>query len=146
MDAQTENVLVNIMQEERRSLLQYVRDSFPWTTSEEGDALDRLRAIIGEERCVMGELARFLQRRRITPPPFLSYPASFTTINYAALDHMLPLLAAEEDRASARLEQGLKTSTDPEARALIQKILDLKRHHQKVLQSLADAHPDAVTR
>jgi rubrerythrin len=140
-DAPTEAVLQDIVRRESRSLLQYVADAFPWTTEEERGVLATLRQLIDEERQAAGDLARFMTRRRLELPYIGAYPAEFTTINYVLLDHLLPLLADEERRAVAALEKGLDALRDPDARARVQNVLDMKRRHLQTLDKLVATHP-----
>src|SRR4051794_12372552 len=89
IDDNTNRILQDIVQREGRSLSQYVRDAFPWTTSEEHSALVQVRQLVDEEGRAAAELARFLQRQRRTMPPLGSYPMNFTDINYISLEHLL---------------------------------------------------------
>ena len=141
-DAPTEAVLQGIVRRESRSLLQYIADAFPWATEEERGVLATLRQLIDEEHQAAGDLMRFMTRRRLALPYIGAYPAEFTTINYVSLDHLLPLLADEERRAVAALEQGLDALHDPDARARVQEVLDMKRRHLQTLDKLAAAHPE----
>jgi hypothetical protein len=146
LDARTQSRLQELLRRESRSFLQYVRDSFPWTTSEEKAALAQLQTLIEEERSATTALAKFLARQRIPLPYLGSYPVAFTTLNFISLDHLLPMLADTERRAIADLESDLASFPDAECRHEVQKILDLKRQHLKTLEALAIAHPETVAR
>jgi rubrerythrin len=146
IDARTYAVLQDIVQRESRSLLQYVRESYPWITPEEQDVLAKIQAIIEEERQGAGELVRLLQRRKLPPPYVGSYPTSFTNFSFVSLDHMLPLLAANERQGIDQLQRDIQSVSDAEIKELLQGILDKKRQHLEVLQSLTAAHSgSAVT-
>jgi len=51
-----------------------------------------------------------------------------------------------ERRAAADLERDLSNLGDPEARALVQKMLDMKQQHVKALEALADSHREPALR
>src|SRR5260370_37450263 len=92
MDASTAAILQSIIARESRSLLQYVRESFPWTTMEEQHVLAALNQLTAEEQQAAAVLGRLLFRRRRQTPYVGPYPVAFTNINYLSLDHLLPLL------------------------------------------------------
>src|SRR5947209_16586882 len=146
MDVQSQRILQHIVRREGRSLLQYMSDAFPWTTLGEGEVLARVQQFVKEERDSVARLVRFLQRRRVTPPYFGAFPMSFTTLNFITLDHLLPLLVRAERKAIAELEHDLAFLTDPEARQLIQDMVEMKRRHEKTLEELAAAHPEPAAR
>ncbi|HLJ95808.1 MAG TPA: hypothetical protein VKU02_21710 [Gemmataceae bacterium] len=143
-DPKTQARLQAILRRESRSLLQYVRDSFPWTRPEEKEALAQLQTLIGEEQPAITAFAKFLVRNRIPVPHLGSYPVDFTTLNFVSLDHLLPMLVDAEDRCIRDLENDVITLTDPDSRAEIQKLLDMKRQHRKTLEALTTAHPESV--
>jgi hypothetical protein len=146
LDARTQTRLQAILRRESRSFLQYISDSFPWTTSEEKNALAQLRTLIEEERNATAAFAKFLVRHRILVPHLGAYPVAFTTLNFVALDHLLPLLADAERHCIADLENDLASFTDSACRQEIQKLLEMKRQHLKMLEGLAAAHPETVLR
>ena len=146
LDAGTQTRLQQLLRRASRSFLQYVGDSFPWTTLEEKDALAQLQAIVEEERAATARLAKFMERHRVPIPHLGPYPVAFTTLNFVSLDHLLPLLVDSERGAIAVLEGDLAGFTSAECRQEVQKILDMKRQHLKTLEALALAHPEAVLR
>src|SRR5262249_37599782 len=127
-----------------RSLLQYLADAYPWTRNGDDEALGQLRQLIQEQRDAALSVARFLQKNRVTPPYLGAFPMAYTDLAYIALDHLLPKLVEEERRAVAELERAVGNVPHLDTRALVQKILDLKRGHLKALEALAAAHPDPV--
>ena len=140
MDDRSCSLLEDIARRENRSLLQYVRDAYPWITPDEREVLAQVRVMIEEEQQGVGDLVRFLYSHH-RPPPYLgSYPTSFTSLSFVSLDHLLPLLASHERQELARLQREVELLTDPEAKALIEKIIANKRRHLEALQSLAAAH------
>ena len=140
MDDLSYSLLEDIARRENRSLLQYVRDAYPRITPDEREVLAQVRMMIEEEQQGVGELVRFLYSHH-RPPPYLgSYPTSFTSLSFVSLDHLLPLLARHERQELARLQREVELLTDPEAKALVEKIIANKRRHLEALQSLAAAH------
>lgn len=140
IDVPTAALLQNILRRESRSLLQYVSEAFPWTTVEERGALANLRKLITDEQTAIAELARFLIRQRVGVPHLGAYP-DFTAINFVTLDFLLPMLADHQNKAIAVLERNLAQVIDPDARALVEKILTMKRQHLETLKSMAAPHP-----
>jgi rubrerythrin len=140
MDDRSYSLLEDIARRENRSLLQYVRDSYPWMTPDEREVLPQIRIMIVEERQGVAELVRFLYSHR-RPPPYLgTFPTSFTSLSFVSLDHLLPILARNERKELERLQVEVDLLTDLEAKALVQKIIANKRRHLEMLQSLAAAH------
>lgn len=146
LDARAQNRLQEVLRRESRSFLQYVRDSFPWTAPEAKEGLAQLQTLIEEERCAIAAFAKFLARQRIPVPYLGAYPVAFTTLNFVAFDHLLPILLDSERRGIADLENDRASFTDAECKREIQKLLDMKRQHLKTLEALAAAHPDVVMR
>jgi hypothetical protein len=131
-------VLEGIIRREGRSLLQYVSEAFPWVSAGTDGALTELRRLTAEERDAVGALTRFLARRRHTVPYLGAYPMAFTTMNYVSLGHLLPRLLEHQRRALAALEADRQALTDAEARAEVDKVLEMKRKHLQTLEALAD--------
>jgi rubrerythrin len=140
-DKPTFAMIESIFRRESRSLLQYIRDSFPWTPKGEQDVLAQVHQMADEQRAEAATLAQFLARKRHTVPYSGSYPTSFTTINYAALDYVLPRLVADEQRGVAQLEKDLAGVNLEEAQRLLTALLEMKRQHLKRFEELAAAHP-----
>lgn len=146
LDAETQTRLQDILRRESRSFLQYIRDSFPWTTSDETKALAMVQALIEEERSDIAAFAKFLVRHRIALPYLGPYPVAYTTQNFVSLDHLLPMLVSSQRQAIANLEEDRTPFMDPDSRQEIQKLLDMKRQHLKTLEALATAHPETAVR
>ena len=137
IDPQSRAVLQGLIQRESHSLLQYVCEAFPWITPDEQEALDRLQQINQQELQAMGVLARYLFKHRIVPAALGSYPMNYTTINYTALDHLLPLLIDYQKGRIAELQKDLAKINDAEARQHVEQFFDLKRHNLEVLEEMA---------
>src|SRR5437763_1875711 len=105
MEPAAAQALQAIVMRENRSILTYVGDAFPWTTVRDSNSLDRLRGLVRAETQAVADIGRLLQRQHVPPLAFGSYPASFTTINFLSLKHILPRLAAFERESIAILER-----------------------------------------
>jgi hypothetical protein len=143
VDVRTENLLQNLLRRESRSFLQYLADSYPWTTPDDNDALAELQRLVEEEREALALFARFLTQRRITPPHLGAYPVEFTTCNFVSLRHLVPMLVRQQRQAVADLERD-QASLTSEFRDQVQLLLDCKRRHLRTLESLAAPHRQAV--
>lgn len=144
MDSLTQSLLEDTVRRESRSLLQYVRDAFPWTSAEERAALAEIERMIDEELRGAALLMRLLQRAHVPPPYIGPYPMEFTNINYLSLDHLMPQLVARQRQAIADLERDVLSMLDEEARTLVNKVLDKKRQHLAALEKTTARQPEAV--
>jgi hypothetical protein len=143
IDPQTQALLQDILRRESRSVLMYVAEAYPWTTSTQTTALVTLQQLIAAEKEAVSHLGQFLVRHHV-PLPFLpSYPAHFTTINFLALDYILPRLIEHERSSITDLERSLHAVKDSTARVEVEKLLDLKRRHLTQLEELTSAQPQA---
>ena len=131
--------LDEVVRRESRSLLQYLTDSYPWTRAGADEALGKVRELAHVERDAVGGLRRFLTRRQHVVPVMGSYPASFTTMNFVSLDYLAPRLIEDQRRLLAALERDRAALADAEARAELDRLLDVKRHHLHALEALAPA-------
>lgn len=138
IDAASRALLLNLVRSEGRSLLQYVGESFPWTTAEEKAALDRLQGIVEQEREALTRLVRFLARQRIAGTvPLGPYPMEFTNINYISLDHLLPMLVGSQRQRTQAVETQSKSISDPDCRQQIADYVAVIRGHLTALEELA---------
>ena len=64
IDARALALLQDVLRRESRSLLQYVREAFPWTTPEERELLAKLRQLTDEERAQLDKDRAALQGRQ----------------------------------------------------------------------------------
>ena|SRR5207302_9769120 len=145
MDAATQTIVENIIRRERRSVLQYVSEAFPWTAAGEQPALAQLQKLIGEENQAIGKLMQLCARQRHTLPYVGAFPMNFTTINFLSLEHILPLLVRYEAQAIADLERDLAAIGDGETRDQVRDILTMKQRHLAELSALAAAHPETYS-
>ena len=142
MDTSTMALLQDLVRKEGRSLLQYVSESFPWTTHEKHKVLPILFDMAKEEQDGAAAVVRFLLKQRARPPYLGAYPMSFTTINYMSLDFLLPYLIDFEKRRLAELEKDRAVLQD-EAQHLVQSLLEMKQRHLETLSRLASMHTAA---
>jgi hypothetical protein len=140
IDAPTQALLQDVLRRESLSLLQYIRDAFPWTAVGEEATWGRLRQTADEDGRAVAALGRFLGRRRIPLPYVGQYPVDFTSINFVALDWLLPRLAEAQRHEVTALEADVKRATDPDACAELQRLLDVKRQHLAALEAPAANH------
>ncbi len=143
--AQDAALLEAVIRREGRSLLQYQSEAFPWPKSSGDPTPQRVRELAREEREAVGSLVRFLSRRRHTVPYLGAFPMAFTTMNFMSLDFVLPRLAEDGRRAVADLERDRAALSDAEARAELDRFLEMKRRHQKALEALAQDESRPVT-
>lgn len=136
MDSLSISLLQEIIRREGRSLLQYVRDAFPWGTAEEQAALAQLSAMIPEEEAAVGGIARLLLKNHVPLPYVGPCPMNFADVNYCSLDHLRPLLVEHQKRAIHHLERDLALLHDATARTQVQKLLAIKEKHLKQLETL----------
>jgi len=143
IDPHTQHLLQDILRRESRSILTYVAEAYPWTPSMEEKIWTDLQQLIAAEREAVASLGRFLVRRRIPLPYLPPYPAHFTTINFLALDFLLPRLIEQERQSIADLERDRTALKDPAAQAEVEKLLTLKRGHLTQLEKMAATQPQA---
>src|SRR5262249_1426851 len=111
-------VLQNILRRERRSLLLYSSEAYPWTTFADQQSLDQLQKMIEEETQAIARLSNFLRRRGVTMPYFEPYPMSYTTYNFVTLEFLVDKLLAEERKSATALERDLASVSDPDGKKL----------------------------
>jgi len=144
IDPRSQAVLQQAFRRESLSLLRYVGEAYPWTTVNGGDALAGLRDIEAEDRSAAAALGRFLVRRHIPPMVSNTFPMSFTTTNFLALEHLLPRLIAAQRHAVAELERDAASVADSDAKAELQMLLTVKRMHLSELEGLKVPHGEAT--
>jgi hypothetical protein len=130
-------VLQTILRRESRSLFQYVREAYPWTTANARATLVELDRLIDEEAAATASLGRFLLKHHIPLPYLGAYPSHFTNVNYIGLDFLMPKLVEQQREAIAALGHDLNALSDEESRKQVLPILEMKRRHLKKLEELA---------
>ena len=137
----TIDVVQEIIRREGRSFLQYIGDTFPWVADEDRAAFVRLKQIIAGQQQGIGDLSRFLTRRRAEAPYLGSYLQSFTTWNFVSVKALLPRLVADVRRGVDALAADMARVSDPEARALVEHYLALKKRHLQTLEGMMVPSP-----
>lgn len=125
------------------SLLQYVSESFPWSARNAASAIDAVVALAHEEGDAVAKLSRWLQKQHVRQPAHGAYPSHFTTMNFVAIDYLLPRLIAENERELAEVERIASRAEDDEDHQVVQGFLEMKRRHLQTLKDLT-ATPAAV--
>lgn len=129
IDAATRNLLHGLMRRERRSLYQYCREVPPWAGPADRYEVERFRTLAGRELELLDQLGRYMQKRH-APLPFVGpYPMEFGGASDAAFHFFKPKVVAEQKRAVALMEAELPLIQDDEARAIVGRLLELKRNH-----------------
>jgi hypothetical protein len=122
-----------------RSLLQYVVEAFPYRTAKGEPAWHRIETLAREQQEAVGRLIRYLHRHHVTPPLFGAFPSGFTTINFVALEHLLPALQKDQQLSIAALEKALAGLPESAERHLLWDHLQMKRRHLQTLQEIGQA-------
>ncbi len=128
IDLDTLTVLSKHIRRTGNSLLQYSAESYPWTRDVEGRAsLAALRQMLRHEHRATASLVKSLLRQRVPPPHLDPFPMHFTNFNFLGVDRLLALLIEDQRQKAGELEADVKSVRDPEARTLVQHLLDVKR-------------------
>jgi hypothetical protein len=141
IDRKTEAILDGIVRRESRSLLAYIGDAHPWTTTSQTAALATVKSAVLAETAAVSALGRFLIRQGLMPSFLGSYPASFTSFNFVALDFLLPRLIQEEKRLIAALTDDLGAIDNAGAKLVVEGLLEVKKKNLATLESLAAPQP-----
>lgn len=133
-------ILDAILRREGRSFVQYVGEAFPWTTARDEQSVTQLQRVVAEDKAALVRLARFLDRHHHAIGPLESFPARWTSINFAALEHVLPHLVQAHKESITSLKRDLSWLTDPAARHEVEALLAAKGRHLQMLQGLTASH------
>lgn len=134
-------VLQAAFRRESQSLLQYVREAFPWARSGAREPVAVVLKVSDEEAHALADLAQFLHRRHVALP-YLGNSPDYTGFNYVGVDFLLPRLVAVEREGIAHLEQDRAAlAGDEAARHHVERLLEMKRRHLKQLEELMTPVP-----
>jgi hypothetical protein len=136
IDDATRDVVQECVRRESRSLLQYAREVPLWAAPADRPVLAKLKALATAEQKATDALGHYLQRRKVGLPSLGPYPSAYTSLNDAALHHLLPILVREYRGAVTALDADLARVGDADARARLAELLRLKRHHLPELEAL----------
>lgn len=131
-----QELLPSFVRRESRSLLQYVRESFPWSRTKDHETRERIMAAAEAEGELIAQLGQMLQKRHIPMPGLGAYPTSFTSLNYVSLSYLTPRLIAAQRQALADLENDLPKVHDESIRELLNRFREMKLRHLAEFESL----------
>jgi hypothetical protein len=120
-----------------RSLLQYVGESWPWTSEDEEGERATVERIVAEQRATVLELATLLDERahRTT---YGQYPSEYTSLHYVALDYLLDQLVDQQQSLAAELGAAAdEAAGDDAVHAVIAAAAEQARRHAGELAGLA---------
>jgi hypothetical protein len=137
MDAALGARLQQLIRSESRSLLQYVSESFPWTTAHDQAVREALQRFACEETEAIARLTRQLTKHHVTQPFQGSYPMSFTTVNFCSLSYLLPRLIDDQKARIADVERVFHMLEGGEIKDLLAQLLVLKKQHLSQLGGFA---------
>jgi hypothetical protein len=130
-------IVQEIVERQRRTLLQFVADVYPWAGISEEPALAVLRKVIDEDQRAAIKLATLLERHHFAVPVPGPFPLSFAALFFVSLDFLLPHLIEHQKQDIAQLERDLSRIESRDTRAIVESLLETKRRHLTVLQQLA---------
>jgi hypothetical protein len=123
-----------------RSLLQYTLESFPWTRSgPDRETLARIHAMARAEQVQEKAIRRYLVKHRAAPPYLGAYPMHFTTMNFLAIPRLVELLQEHQQQDLNDLEMAAAKVRDPEGKALLIRLLEIKTENMNALKQLHGA-------
>jgi hypothetical protein len=129
-------ILTDTLRSESRSFLQYVREAFPWAEGKNEATRSKVLEIATAEESAIQSLASRLLKQHVTLPAMGGFPASFTTSNFVAVDYLIPRLITAQKQGIAAIASSLAAAQDPDAKAQLQELHDLKSGHLQQLESL----------
>jgi hypothetical protein len=126
LDANSQEILTDVMKRESASLLCYTADAFPWAAANSAPALEGLREVVSSQKSAVDNLGRYLVKQKVTTPPLGAYPSYYTYLNFLSLKHLLPKLIASEQTLVRHLEADLPRLSKGGA-APVQTLLSVKK-------------------
>lgn len=130
----TNEILDQLLGRIYRSLLQYVGESWPWTSAQHGSEEQRTFFALVERQNQGIQLLVDLLLDRHFVLEFPQYPAAFTDLHYLALDFLVREVVKDETELIVEIERTLpRLENDPEARTAVATVLEEER---KILTDL----------
>jgi hypothetical protein len=128
-----------------RSLLQYVGEAWPWSSSVDADERQKIDEIVARQKVQIARLADFLADRNWMID-FGSYPTEYTDLHYVALDYLLrELIANQQAIVGQTVQTLLLCDEDPEAAVLLNELRSDQQAALQQLQSLAARRDNGAT-
>jgi len=118
-------ILARILNREASSLLQYLRGSGSWVDARSAVAASSLEQLADAEERAARVIADILRRAKIPPAP-PRFDQRFSSLNYLALDRLLPILL-DHQRALLVEQQKDAAVLDADLRSKLQPLLEVKR-------------------
>ncbi len=131
----TLTILNRIFAREKVSFLQYLKDAWVWTDADGRAVWKEVSRMIDEEQNMLQRLAEFVVRRKGVLASAV-FDQRFTESHFVSLNHLLPRLVNYQQWLIQELEKDLAQLDDPEARSLIEQMLQMKRNHLEKLRTL----------
>ena len=145
IDAASQAALQGVLRRESLSLLAYIGDAYPWTSTGGIPGRDILKKLVRQEVDAVSSLGRFLVRHKVTPGFIGSYPSEFTSFNFVALGFLVPRLLELQKRSIAELQADLAKVTDGPARQELERLLGVKKMTLAGLEMVAASAPDPAS-
>ena len=130
-------LLPELLRRESRSLLQYVREAYPWSSVKDLAGQRNLLSGCEAENELLAQLGRLMQKQHLPMPALGAFPTSFTSMNYVSMSFLVPRLIAAERQSLADLERDLPKVKDEQIRVVSDVLRELKRRHLADMESLA---------
>ena len=130
-NAQLNHLLITI----GRSLLQYVGESWPWTSEDSDEARRKLTELVDRQQQSVGALASLLNAREWAID-FGTYPTDYTDLHFIALDFLLAQLVENQEAVVDVLKQSAELNGDGEASQLMAGIVEAESAILSELQLL----------
>lgn len=134
-----QTLLSHLLHRESRSLLQYVRESYPWASGKCESARVAVHRIAEAEAAALAKLARLMLKKHLTLPPLGSFPDSFTDHNFVSVAYLVPKLASAQRQGLADVERELALVNLPDLKSAIESLRELKRSNLAELEGLISA-------
>jgi|DewCreStandDraft_4_1066084.scaffolds.fasta_scaffold230801_1 hypothetical protein len=134
------DILIRVLRRESRSLLQYVRDSYPWASIGEAAIRDQLLGMAEREAETLARIARFLQARRVALPVLGPFPTAYTNCNFLSVHALIPRLIDDSRHRLAELDKDSDALREEPTRALVERLREQMQQHLRQLEELASTH------
>lgn len=139
-NAELNRVLIDL----GRCVLQYVGESWPYTSSEEADAKAEFEQLVERQSRCVGRITALLDERT-WPIDFGIYPPEYTDLHFLSLEFLLTQLVVNADELVRQIEGTLKiVEDDPEAAELLSDVLSDQQLVANKLRELATAREHAA--